>query len=83
MNKYNHDYWKKMTWNWYAVPDLRTARYNKSSKSKGVLRLCDVCDYVFSYRKSILHQYTSIPKIHLHKTTCPKCLGEDVRLERC
>ena len=83
MKKYDYDYWKKMTWNWYAVPDLRTVRYNKSSKSKGVFRLCDVCDYVFSYRKSILHQYTSIPKIHLHKATCPKCLGEDVRLERC
>jgi len=47
MKKYDYDYWKKMTWNWYAVPDLRTVRYNKSSKSKGVFRLCDVCDYVF------------------------------------
>ena len=83
MKKYDYDYWKKMTWDWYAVPDLRTVRYKKSSKSKGVFRLCDVCDFVFSYRKSILHQYTSIPKIHLHKATCPKCLGEDVRLVKC
>ena len=83
MKKYDHNYWKKMTWGWYAVPDFRAERYKKSSKSKGVFRLCDVCDFVFSYTKSILHQYTSIPKIHLHKATCPKCLGEDVRLEKC
>lgn len=83
MKKYDHNYWKKMTWGWYAVPDFRAERYKKSSKSKGVFRLCNVCDYVFSYSKSILHQYTSIPKIHLHKATCPKCLGEDVRLEKC
>lgn len=85
--KFDDNYWRKMTWDWYAVPRVRDASYGRD-RSKGVqggLRCCPKCDVVYSVdtNKGGSKRYKQFNYLGLFRRgvkidDCKKCRGEFV-----
>lgn len=90
MKRKDDKYWKKMTWDWYAVPYPSREYYNVSKKpySATDLKVCDDCNRVYSvdtnkgssknYRQ---YNYSNFIRRGLKPEQCKVCKGEPVTIE--
>ena len=86
--KINIEYYRKMTWDWYAIPYVvNSALRNKKVKYwDGLdLKLCTKCENIYSInsnkgggRSYQQFNYSNIPTRGVRKKTCYKCGGKNV-----
>ena len=86
MSKYDYKYWRKMTWDWYALKmEVRESKRKPRTKgNNGVLRRCTECDFVYSIDSNIgsnrlkrMYKYLDVPKNGVYREICPDCDGQE------
>jgi len=86
--KANIEYYRKMTWDWYAIPYVVNSflRNKKVKCWDGLdLKLCTKCENIYSIssnkgggRSYQQFNYSNIPTRGVKKRICYKCGGKDV-----
>lgn len=84
--KFDYDYWRKMTWDWYAIKMEQPKNIGRC-RSKGIrggLSFCPECEYVYSVQASgrivELYKYRDLFKFGLSKKICRDCNGDKVKV---
>lgn len=87
--RYDDSYWRKMTWGWYAVPNVRIGNYSRDrgTGARNGLRNCSKCNSVYSIDTNkgsgkIYQQfnYLGLFKRGTKMEDCKRCKGELVKV---
>jgi Zn finger protein HypA/HybF involved in hydrogenase expression len=86
--KFNKDYWRKETHDWYVLPYVQhTPKNNVSTndQDQSALRYCPKCDTTYEalwmggrYKYYKLYLYPYLPK-EQKVLVCPRCKGKKVK----
>jgi hypothetical protein len=87
MSKFDYNYWRKMTWDWYVVKMEHPKNKNRyrGKGLTGVLKLCNKCNYVYSIDSNLgssrgkrMFKYIDVPKNGVYKEVCPDCSEQEI-----